>query len=242
MNGKKIFGIAAILLVMQVFLGMSLACNTDCNNNCNNDCNTTCHTKQNTTCPDCNQLDFYNYVNTSNANVQVYQEGSKDVSFTNNMEVRNGSIDFTQFVNSGEWKLTNKAYLEGTRVTFQGVTIGAEDCTNCSNGEIKFNQHIEVDGYLDPWAYQKIENAAGTTILEQEVNITPGGWMRVNQSGYACADCEKGFLAQDGWLHSPIGGNNMAWQAGLVDGNRGYNEVNAEWWLNFNQVVSFNMN
>ncbi|MBN2094439.1 MAG: hypothetical protein JW727_00170, partial [Candidatus Aenigmarchaeota archaeon] len=185
-----------------------------------------------------------NYVNASNSNVVVYQSGVKDVSFTNNLEVRNGAIDFAQQVNSGSWGLTNNAYLEGTRVTFQGVTVGAVDCATSSCGEIQFNQHLEVDGFLDPWAYQRLEKSDGTKILEQRIDVLPGGWLRVDQSGYAGTDngLSKGFLAQSGWLHSPIGGNNIAWQAGSVDGNWGYNEVQAEWWLNFNQIVSFGMN
>jgi len=222
MNGKNVIGMAAILLAAQMAVGISFACIGD-------------------ECDGCNRLDFYNYVNTSNADVTVYQVGTKDVSFTNNIEVRSGSLDFTQNVKSDQWELTNLAYLEGTRVTFQGVTIGAQECTDCDAGEIKFNQHIEVDGYLDPWAYQKLEQHCDGTVLEQKVEIQPGGWMRVNQSGWGCAYCGQGFLAQDGWLHSPMGGNNIAWQAGKVDGSTGYNEVSAEWWLNFNQIVSFNM-
>jgi len=223
MNGKNVIGMAAILLAAQMAVGISFACIGD-------------------ECDGCNRLDFYNQVNTSDGWVQIYQEGTKDVSFTNNLEVRNGGIDFSQNVKSDQWELTNKAYLEGRKVTFQGVTIGAQECTDCDAGEIKFNQQIVVEGNYDPWAYQKLEQHCDGTVLEQKVDIQPGGWMYLNQSGWGCAYCGQGFLAQEGMAH---GRDMIAWQAGTVDGSTGYNEVKStNWannWLTFDQVVSFNM-
>jgi hypothetical protein len=103
----------------------------------------------------------------------------------------------------------------------------------------------------DPWAYQKLEHIATGTVLEQKVNLEPtadwsdnidqGESMYINQSGYGCAYCGKGFLAQSGIMY---GDNVTAWQAGLIDGNTGYSEIsqkNTPDWVKFSQIASFNM-
>ncbi|MGC9310642.1 MAG: hypothetical protein ACP5E4_02865, partial [Candidatus Aenigmatarchaeota archaeon] len=202
MNGKRILELAAVALMVQMALGVSMAFDGN----------------------DCNMLNFYNYINSSNSNVVVYQNGVKDVTFTNNIEVRHGSLDFAQYVSGKGWTFTNEAYLEGKKVTFQGVTLGAVDCSDKTCGEIQFNQHIEVDGEYDPWIQQKFENYDGSTILEQGLEVLPGGWLRVDQAGYVGTDngVSQGFLSQAGKMH---GRDIMAWQAGLVDGNWGYSSV-----------------
>jgi hypothetical protein len=243
---KETVYLAVFVVAIQMTLGMALACN-----GCPG-------------CPGCNQLDFYTNVDASGM-VHVVQEGKKDVTFTNDLKVTNGGLDFTQIVESGQWKLTNLAFLEGRSVELRGFTQGSVDCEpNCGcEGRIAFYQEIDVVGnpdvvlpppvHYDPWAYQRLEQLRDGTVLEQEVVLLPiadwsdridqGEHMNIVQSGLGCGgNCGDGFLAQSGRMY---GDHVTAWQRGFVDGNWGYSEVhqkNTPDWVNFNQIVSFNNN